>query len=715
MPLATPSDTPLQNAGTAECDQLLAYVSPGMYRHNAFRVLGLRISATIRDATRQLDRRRMLVELGHAETGAQGRLELKPPVSTEELRAAETVFHDSEQRLIHELFWFWPLEPHSAVPDPALEALQTGDVRAASKYWESAKASAVPGDPKGLIAKHNMAVRWQLKALDAEQNSRGTIWEGQEQDNLYKLWRAALRYWDDCIKSDVLWNAVSARAIALDDERLSLQFVQSVRKTSGMALLKLHAELALQYAETGNRIGSKSHADLACESELSGSNPTAIQRFIIDPIKERVRQVIAEVEKVRDSDSEHGDEHAKRVIHSFTRYGVVVDKLGGHHGLREIDGLSDEVASQCLSSVVAFHQAKSDDAAANVILETALPLARSDQLRERIRSNLRTGRNNILWEMAAPLIKPLSAVEESKLSPQERLRQFIMTVEPLVDSTCASVSESSEVVSTIRDRIARLLRNISVDAWNVTTDAAVALDAIGRADKYAVSAEVKTQLGEDRATLVRVHAAKRREIQVAKTEKAKKYAWGIGIAVVIGLIIWANADNSSSPSSGSPATSAAHESVGSLTSSAASGTQAQGDRMYSIPTYMSAELSRERAAAVVAQEEATTLQSKLDADQAELESRQNIARDAQNELEALGSKIERERPLVSNSDEAALHNFNAEVARYNQSLSHVRQLLADANRLVDPYNESVERARQKSSEAGSLVDAYNKQLDKYGH
>jgi hypothetical protein len=708
---STPSTAPTsQTVSTDECDELMAIASSDLYRQNAFRVLGIGVSATLRDATKQVERRRILAELGQSEGGSPGRLELRPAPSIDDLRAAEAVVHDPVQRLVHELFWFWPLDANAAEPDMAIKAIQAGDLKTASKMWEAAKAAASTTSPQVAIAKHNMAVRWHLMALDLEGKSKGECWRSDDKELAQKTWRIALAYWNDSVRSDATWNALSARAIALNDDRLSLEFVQSMRRTIGRALLKINASLAIRYADSTIIPGAEAHATLLLESSLPSATPLVVDEYLIAPIKVRIRQCIADAEKSRSTEPAHGDAQTRQLLVTFSRFDCISSKLNASTRNRDFDGLADEVATQCFANILAFHSVKNDDVTATALLERVLPLARSDDLRARIAANIETGKGNQLWTTLDPLVKALTTVEESKSPPKERLSAFLGSVYPQIDAMASALAQSSNVRNTLYDRIARLLRDISVDAWNLATDGKTALDAMGRADHYAISAEVKSRLAEDRVTLTRVYAEKRRELQTAKN---KKYTWGVGIAAIVAFIIWANSNDEPSPR---PAPNSTPSPAASLTSvgSSVSG-QPDLDKTYHIPSYKSAELARDRASAEASQAQQNQLEAQLNAAQQALDARRQAAQSAQDELDRLGTNIEQERPLVSQEDESALQRFNAEVAKYNRLASKARHLMAESNELVDPYNALLARVRQQTAQTNSLIDAYNKKLEQYGH
>jgi hypothetical protein len=507
-----------------ECESLLAIVSPDMYRKNAFRVLGLGIEVSLRDAIKQLERRRMLAELGQPDPSTQGRLEFRPPLSLDEIKAAEAVIHDPEQRLVHELFWFWPLDGQAASPDPALQALERGDLKTASKYWEAASGGSTKSDAKAIIAKHNLAVRWHVAALEMEARSEGKCWSTSDSATVQKSWSIALAYWNDAVRGDSTWNSLSARVIALDDDRLSLEFVQSMRKTIGQALLKINGRLALGYVEANDPIAATAQVKLLVNSSLTTSNPAAIGEIIVAPVKARIRLAIAEAEQGRASAPDSGIVQANQLLAVFAQYQSILGGLSGSTVDHELSGLSDEVASQCLSCVFAFHHLKGDDDVACATLQMILPLARSPELRQKIQESIETGRGNQQWNKLKPLIDALETLEANKGTPKERLSEFVRAVETVLPAMAPHLAQASKARDILYDRMARALREIGVDSWNQATDAPTAFDAISRAEKYGVSAEVRKQLAEDRSALIRLHAAKRRELQTARN---KKYGWGV--------------------------------------------------------------------------------------------------------------------------------------------------------------------------------------------
>lgn len=699
----TRSDT----TGTSDCEPLLKIATPDVYRKNSFRVLGLPVDTSLREAAKELTRRQMLAELGQAVTGAHGPLEIAPTSTVDDLRAAETVLHDPAQRLIHELFWFWAIDPLSGDSDPALQAIKAGDLKAAATFWDAARKDAGAPANRLAVAKHNAAVRWHFQVLDIEAATVGKCWEDAQAENVRKTWVVALSYWNDCLHSDAIWNALSARVITLNDERASLEFVQSMRKTAGRALLKINAALVLRYVERSASTAAQAHLTLLLDSPLQAENPSAVDEFLVAPLKESVRQRVRDTEAGRIGDGSQGIDIAHRLIAKFSSYLPVINKLTVGQDTYDLAGLFDEVVSECLSCAIVYYNATSDGPSSITLLETILPLARSEAVRTKVEENIATGKSNLLAEKLAPLHEPLTDIEGSKETAQNRLAEFILRIEPLVATLGTVLSMAGPVQDFVSDRIAQLLRNISVDAWNTTKDKCTAFDALGRAEGFARSTELRSQLAADRAELVRLYAGERRDQQAKRN---KKYAWIAGIAAVVVVLIALNVNNSSTPRRPSQANS----SPSAATPATDSGQSSDTTQTYSVPDYMTGQLTRERAAAEAAQREAAALESQLAAARTEIDQKRAAARAAMVELENFRKQIEGARPYVSSEDAAAVSRFNNEVARFNRMAARVRQEMRASDALVGPYNALLFRAKAKAGKANKLMDAYNQTLTRVG-
>ena len=155
-------DSPRKRGGSG-CKLLLEVATRDIFRRNGFRITGLSVNATPREISKQGDKLVLMQELGGG-LEQSSLLGLEPAPSLDELRHALQRMRNPENRILDELFWFWPVNGGPASTDPALSALARGDVEAASTIWEA------NGRPSSVSVSeaHNLAVLHHALALDAE-------------------------------------------------------------------------------------------------------------------------------------------------------------------------------------------------------------------------------------------------------------------------------------------------------------------------------------------------------------------------------------------------------------------------------------------------------------------------------------------------------------------------------------------------------------------
>jgi hypothetical protein len=184
----------------SECRELLDLATPQLYRRNLFRVLGLSVTATPADARRQQKRREMQRKLGVASfEGNVGSLAINPPPTEEEIRVALDRLNDPQARLLDEVFWFWPTVGNPEI-DPALEALEKGQVDEATNIW--IKQSGDSRNPQVSI--HNLAVLDHLTALESKVHANA----GDQHDGNFEVWERALARWQIILNGDEYWSRV---------------------------------------------------------------------------------------------------------------------------------------------------------------------------------------------------------------------------------------------------------------------------------------------------------------------------------------------------------------------------------------------------------------------------------------------------------------------------------------------------------------------------
>lgn len=205
----------------ADCKPLIEAATKDLFRRNAFRITGLPVDATPRDVGRHADKLKMMIELGHGASAHTSAFPLNPPATADQIREATQRLKDSEQRIIDEFFWFWPEDFGQSQNDPAIQALVRGDSGAALQRWRD--------DETGMVAQHNLAVFWQLAALEREHKLLSGGPDADHRREIEDCWRSSFKYWERLAGDDRLWDMVAARIRQLDDARLTTGFARRMR------------------------------------------------------------------------------------------------------------------------------------------------------------------------------------------------------------------------------------------------------------------------------------------------------------------------------------------------------------------------------------------------------------------------------------------------------------------------------------------------------
>ena len=104
--------------------------------NNPFRILGLPLTASARDITKQVNTLATYAEMGKAQVFDTD-FSLFPPVNRtlEVIEEASKRIEQGENKLLHSLFWFWN---NNSVDELALDVLKEGRIERAIEIWEKA-------------------------------------------------------------------------------------------------------------------------------------------------------------------------------------------------------------------------------------------------------------------------------------------------------------------------------------------------------------------------------------------------------------------------------------------------------------------------------------------------------------------------------------------------------------------------------------------------
>jgi hypothetical protein len=705
--MAQASTVPANDGGPqnapGECRVLLEACTAEVFVNNIFKITGLAVDVTPREIAKQMAERKLQAELGQssAQPGPSlfGREKLP---SIQSIRDAEQKLREPELRLVHELFWFWPIDPGGSKVDPALRALAAGDTGTAEKLWKAAENSA----DRRVAATHNLAVRRHLTALNLERHWNSDKADDKARETLTTYWLSALKRWDLLMADHSFWEIVAQRARALDDPRLTTTFVTSIRDTLPSAIAGINAMLMLKHLQSNADDLVAMHARLMNGSRLILTRPSGFSDLVLAKAKAKIREYIKAAQAHLDSQPTTAIEAARDLVAILERYSKLFSVLG----IADTSGANDildEGAGVCMNCAVRSNKETDDDAAFVEVFERIQLIVKGPEAKERARKNLETGRTALVYKVLVPL-------RDSKELPSARLQAFERAAVSLLDTTLARLGASVEARMSLADDAAQLLRGISLDAWNGTQDSVTAFAALKLAMRYASGKAAKDQLHEDFTALNRL-IQERKDIETRK--KVKAGAWAIGIpALLIWLFVGSNGSNkpaartnsNASVATWTPPASDAEQGPGSPAQDA-------GRRTYRVPTWAVGGLEQDSAAVEVQKTLARQLENQLRDANRQLEDQKARADDLQQQLDTTEAEVNQARPFVDASDPASVNGFNQRVDGYNRLLHRYRGERKKANALVEPYNELVDKVNAQNHLVNQMVDAYNEKLQRVGH
>jgi hypothetical protein len=251
-------------------DELLEFLfgiaEPGLFRSNAFRIVGLPANASDSAIRKQAEKLQFKARHGGDAGQAVGPLPLDPAPLEEMVPEAIQRLRDPERRFVEEFFWFWP-QPGLGNNDPAIAALHRRDVEAAVEIW----SGEVGRDDDCGRAAHNLAVMFHTLALDVEYARQTETVSEKLQRVQYSYWQRGLSHWQGVINDEAFWNSLDMRVAEFNDPRLTDQTTRQMRAALPTILLLINAQIAANasgrgaVAEAQRYRGLMEQAGFACE------------------------------------------------------------------------------------------------------------------------------------------------------------------------------------------------------------------------------------------------------------------------------------------------------------------------------------------------------------------------------------------------------------------------------------------------------------------
>ena len=378
--------------GHGDCRQLFDACTPLVYAHNAFRITGLAVDASVRDVKRRIDDLKAAEEIGGADEEHSHAFALDPPPSMEHIREAAQRLQDPERRIVEEFFWFWPESWGNGKADSALVALRGGDKDTAFNIWSHALRSTQQSQ---IVAKHNMAVMYHLVALDSEQS----FLESEPPpmpEHLKKVdeyWHTCFKWWEELTEHEPFWSLFADRIRMLDDPRLTTGFTRRVRSTFPKAFDRINAMLAMKYAEKQKFEMARKHIAYMNETHQGLDDVDSTVSLIVKPLEARVSAAVEKALTAGRKDAHSAAKFAQELIDTTSEpLSIIRHLLDDGHSIRSY--LFEQVTDACFTCLIAYGNDTEDWPTCISLLKKTETIAITEEAREKIRANIAVAANN---------------------------------------------------------------------------------------------------------------------------------------------------------------------------------------------------------------------------------------------------------------------------------------------------------------------------------
>ena len=362
---------------------LIEAATPEIYRQNAFRVLGLPITADERAIREREKLLRMAKQFGIvAGPEERGYLPLSPPPDDEAIKRAVARLREPEARLVDELFWFWARDLGTS-EDDELRLLRGGQSNRAFATWLEQEREG----RSDRASRHNITVLYHLTALELEHKGAAGGLSQEERKTRATCWLRAYRRWRKLLTEEGFWTRVTARIDERGDPRLTAQSALRIREDLGRgALLLINARMAVRAAEEEREKRAKRQLGIMLASGFDETVVYEVVHYALSSVRQRIKTICERAESQARADPKGADDMALHLLKDSARFVRTVDLLLPiDDPLRQ--GLHDDVARTSLDCALAFVNETADWKGCVKILDRISEVAVGEAIRSRIEEN----------------------------------------------------------------------------------------------------------------------------------------------------------------------------------------------------------------------------------------------------------------------------------------------------------------------------------------
>lgn len=513
---------------TSDWPYLDEITKPDLYIKNVFRISGLDVTASLKQAKKLLRQSEQRRKLGiPVQSNIECILLLDDPPSDEDVKhAIDQKLGNPHRRLIEELFWFWPLHSNSTMEaDSALSLLKIGKVDEAKEIW----VSQYDSNP---IALHNIGVFYHLKSLDLEYNMMvASLSLSKElQLQLSALWKSAYDCWSKLILDSRFWDLLIGRAHQID-KTLDSDKIDAIRRGLPCALLSINTQLLIEYGLKNDFINAGRQTLIISESVFDMSYQTEALKNALKPLSDQVHAFCSLATRKMKHHPEQGGQIAKNLLDKTEILLRCIRTLSSS-GSGTSGAAHDAVAETALEALTAYGM-KTEDW--ELVLERnreIAHLAYSKTVKDYIQNSHKYVLSKIVERRVGPIEKMCEGISQSSDGPEAKYNHFKSGVLPKLKRLGQSIGTDSESYRLAANICAICLRSISVDLHNISEDYSQSVKAIKEALELCSDASVRKDL-EAGLRLCKAHL---RQARKQKSKPVQALATIIGFIIIIWII-----------------------------------------------------------------------------------------------------------------------------------------------------------------------------------
>lgn len=387
------------------------------------------------------------------------------PLGAEQLRAAGQAADSAAQRLVAELFWFWPEAYPESREDAALAAVAAGDAEKAYGAWLAAGHGS---------AAHNMAVMFHFAALDRE------LSKGALDEEARSWWTAAAEQWSAAMAAEDFWARWAARLEAVDTGAPPVKGVELLRSALPRLLATISLVAAAERARRGEMVEARWLHDFAVRRLAAGEAPTEGFELALAAELQRTEEELSQTEERITEDDQPCLAHVAGLLRQMAPRRRTIEAVAGADSelLQRVGARVVEVAQ---AGLVEHARRAPEDA---MVLPWLMHLNGWPVSAEQRRKS-----NAAVHECWTRQIAAARAADEDLNAHEAVLQICTETLVPAVDE----FSWDERAQAAYRQRVVRRLRELAREAWLETGEFEVSAQA------YVLAAEL---LDEESSTLV---------------------------------------------------------------------------------------------------------------------------------------------------------------------------------------------------------------------